>query len=77
MLCSLVELHIFPCKIYLTNMGLLRHLVKPESTAFGEGNCLFIKFKGAFIVNFVLQTRALGITMAQTVSIRCSLFTTR
>ena len=57
MLCSLVELHIFPCKIYLTNMGLLRHLVKPEPTAFGEGNCLFIKFKGAFIVNFVLQTR--------------------
>ena len=33
MLCSLVELHIFPCKIYLTNMGLLRHLVKPEPTA--------------------------------------------
>ena len=50
-------MHIFPFKIHLANMGLLRHLVKPEPTAFGEDNRLFIKFKDAFIVNLVLQTR--------------------
>ena len=37
-------------------MGLLRRLAQLAPTAFGEGNRLFIEFKGALTENFVLQT---------------------
>lgn len=43
-------------KIYLVDVGLLRRLAKLAPTAFGEGNRLFTKFKGALTENFVLQT---------------------
>ena len=43
-------------KIYLVDVGLLRRLAQLAPTAFGEGNRLFIEFKGALTENFVLQT---------------------
>lgn len=43
-------------KIYLVDGGLLRRLAQLAPTAFGEGNRLFTKFKGALTENFVLQT---------------------
>jgi len=42
-------------KIYLVDVGLLRHLAQLAPTAFGEGNRLFTEFKGALTENFVLQ----------------------
>lgn len=43
-------------KIYLADVGILRRLAQLSPTAFGEGNRLFIEFKGALTENFVLQT---------------------
>ncbi len=43
-------------KIYLADVGLLRHLSQLAPTAFGEGNRLFTEFKGALTENFVLQS---------------------
>ncbi len=43
-------------KIYLTDVGLLRHLAQLAPTAFGEGTRLFTEFKGALTENFVLQS---------------------
>ncbi len=42
-------------KLYLGDVGLLRRLSKLAPTAFGEGNRLFVEFKGALTENFVLQ----------------------
>lgn len=43
-------------KLYLVDVGLLRRLSQLSPTAFGEGNRLFIEFKGALTENFVLQS---------------------
>ena len=43
-------------KIYLTDVGLLCRLAQLAPTAFGEGNRLFMEFKGALTENFVLQS---------------------
>ena len=43
-------------KIYLVDVGLLRRLARLGPTAFGEGDRLFVEFKGALTENFVLQT---------------------
>lgn len=43
-------------KIYLVDVGLLRRLAQLAPTAFGDGNRLFIEFKGALTENFVLQS---------------------
>ncbi len=43
-------------KIYLADVGLLRHLAQLAPTAFGEGTRLFTEFKGALTENFVLQS---------------------
>lgn len=43
-------------KIYLVDVGLLRRLSRLAPTAFGEGNRLFVEFKGALTENYVLQT---------------------
>ena len=42
-------------KIYLVDVGLLRRLALLSPTAFGEGNRLFIEFKGALTENYVLE----------------------
>lgn len=42
-------------KLYLADVGLLRRLARLGPTAFGEGNRLFIEFKGALSENYVLQ----------------------
>lgn len=42
-------------KIYLVDVGLLRRLAMLSPTAFGEGNRLFLEFKGALSENYVLQ----------------------
>lgn len=42
-------------KIYLVDVGLLRRLALLAPTAFGEGNRLFIGFKGALSENYVLE----------------------
>lgn len=42
-------------KIYLVDVGLLRHMAQLALTAFGEGSSLFTEFKGALTENFVLQ----------------------
>lgn len=42
-------------KIYLVDVGLLRRLAQLAPTAFGEGNRLFVEFKGALSENYVLQ----------------------
>ena len=43
-------------KIYLADVGILRRLAKLAPSAFGEGNRLFVEFKGALTENYVLQT---------------------
>ncbi len=43
-------------KIYLVDVGLLRRLAQLAPTAFGEGNRLFVEFKGALSENYVLET---------------------
>ena len=43
-------------KLYLVDVGLLRRLAQLAPTAFGEGNRLFVEFKGALSENYVLQT---------------------
>ena len=47
---------LFAFKIYLVDVGLLRHLAQLAPTAFAEGNRLFTEFKGALTENVVLQT---------------------
>lgn len=42
-------------KLYLVDVGLLRRLSLLAPTAFGEGNRLFVEFKGALSENYVLQ----------------------
>lgn len=42
-------------KIYLVDVGILRRLSQLSPTAFGEGNRLFVEFKGALTENYVLQ----------------------
>ena len=43
-------------KIYLVDVGLLRRLSQLAPSAFGEGNRLFVEFKGALTENYVLQS---------------------
>ena len=43
-------------KIYLVDVGLLRHLAQLAPTAFSDDNSLFTEFKGALTENFVLQS---------------------
>ena len=43
-------------KIYMVDVGLLRRLAQLSPSAFGEGNRLFVEFKGALTENYVLQT---------------------
>lgn len=43
-------------KLYLADVGLLRRLARLSPTAFGEGNRLFVEFKGALTENYVLQS---------------------
>lgn len=43
-------------KIYLTDVGVLRRLAQLAPSAFGEGDRLFVEFKGALTENFVLQS---------------------
>lgn len=45
-------------KIYLVDVGILRRLSQLSPTAFGEGNRLFVEFKGALTENYVLQALA-------------------
>lgn len=42
-------------KLYMTDVGLLRRLSLLAPSAFGEGNRLFVEFKGALSENYVLQ----------------------
>jgi len=42
-------------KLYLVDVGLLRRLSLLAPTAFGEGNRLFVEFKGALSENYILQ----------------------
>lgn len=42
-------------KLYLVDVGLLRRLSMLAPSAFGEGNRLFVEFKGALSENYVLQ----------------------
>ena len=42
-------------KIYLVDVGILRRVSQLSPTAFGEGNRLFVEFKGALTENYVLQ----------------------
>ncbi|WMJ22199.1 ATP-binding protein [Paludicola sp. MB14-C6] len=42
-------------KLYLVDVGLLRRLALLAPSAFGEGNRLFVEFKGALSENYVLQ----------------------
>lgn len=42
-------------KIYMVDVGLLRRLSLLAPSAFGEGNRLFVEFKGALSENYVLQ----------------------
>lgn len=42
-------------KLYLVDVGLLRRLSLLAPIAFGEGNRLFVEFKGALSENYVLQ----------------------
>jgi predicted AAA+ superfamily ATPase len=45
-------------KLYLADVGLLRRLSLLSPTAFGEGNRLFVEFRGALTENYVLQALA-------------------
>jgi predicted AAA+ superfamily ATPase len=42
-------------KLYMADVGLLRRLSLLAPSAFGEGNRLFVEFKGALSENYVLQ----------------------
>jgi len=42
-------------KLYMADVGLLRRLAFLAPSAFGEGNRLFVEFKGALSENYVLQ----------------------
>lgn len=42
-------------KLYMVDVGLLRRLSLLAPSAFGEGNRLFVEFKGALSENYVLQ----------------------
>lgn len=43
-------------KIYLFDVGILRKLSQLDPSAFGEGNRLFVEFKGALVENYILQS---------------------
>ncbi len=43
-------------KLYMSDVGLLRRLSLLAPSAFGEGNRLFVEFKGALSENYALQT---------------------
>lgn len=43
-------------KIYMADVGVLNRLSLLSPTAFGEGNRLFVEFKGALTENFILQS---------------------
>ena len=43
-------------KIYLVDVGLLRHLSGLSPTIFNENNQLFIEFKGSLTENYILQS---------------------
>ena len=43
-------------KLYMVDVGLLRRLSLLAPSAFGEGNRLFVEFKGALSENYVLQS---------------------
>jgi len=43
-------------KLYVVDVGLLRRLSQLAPSAFGEGNRLFVEFKGALSENYVLQS---------------------
>ena len=43
-------------KLYMTDVGVLRRLAGLSPTAFGEGERLFVEFKGALTENYVLQS---------------------
>ena len=43
-------------KIYMVDVGILNRLSLLSPTAFGEGNRLFVEFKGALTENFILQS---------------------
>ncbi len=42
-------------KLYMADVGLLRRLALLAPSAFGEGNRLFVEFKGALSENYILQ----------------------
>ncbi len=42
-------------KLYMVDVGLLRRLALLAPSAFGEGNRLFVEFKGALSENYILQ----------------------
>lgn len=42
-------------KLYMADVGLLRRLAFLAPSAFGEGNRLFVEFKGALSENYILQ----------------------
>lgn len=46
---------LFAFKLYMVDVGLLRRLSLLAPSAFGEGNRLFVEFKGALSENYVLQ----------------------
>jgi len=43
-------------KLYMTDVGVLRRLAGLSPTAFGEGERLFVEFKGALTENYILQS---------------------
>lgn len=43
-------------KLYMLDVGLLRRMALLAPSAFGEGNRLFVEFKGALSENYVLQS---------------------
>ena len=43
-------------KLYMVDVGLLRRLALLAPSAFGEGNRLFVEFKGALSENYILQS---------------------
>ena len=43
-------------KIYLVDVGLLRRLAQLSTTAFKDGNRLFVEFKGSLTENYILES---------------------
>ncbi len=53
-LSAYVDLSAF--KLYMLDVGILRRLSRLDSSAFQEGNPLFVEFKGALTENYILQS---------------------